>query len=95
MPGSEAVIQLSGTHLGASVTDDSFENEAAEAASAQLAVGHTLDLEAEIGLDYLPEVENFEVQLKKDSQGLGITIAGYVCERGLIIETVLWLLRFC
>ena len=36
-----------------------------------------------------PEVENFEVELRKDSQGLGITIAGYVCERGnFTIETI-------
>ena len=26
----------------------------------------------------VPEVEMFEVELQKDSQGLGITIAGYV-----------------
>lgn len=30
----------------------------------------------------LPEMETFEVELVKDQQGLGITIAGYVCERG-------------
>lgn len=30
----------------------------------------------------LPEMERFSVELKKDSQGLGITIAGYVCEKG-------------
>jgi len=29
----------------------------------------------------LPEVEFFEVELVKDTQGLGITIAGYVGER--------------
>lgn len=32
--------------------------------------------------DSLPEVEIVEVELKKDSHGLGITIAGYVCEKG-------------
>ena len=37
-------------------------------------------------IEILPEVENFDVQLKKDSQGLGITIAGYVCERGMKIK---------
>lgn len=30
----------------------------------------------------LPEMETFEVELVKDQQGLGITIAGYVCEKG-------------
>lgn len=30
----------------------------------------------------LPETDSFTVQLKKDTHGLGITIAGYVCEKG-------------
>lgn len=30
----------------------------------------------------LPEVEIVDVELAKDSHGLGITIAGYVCEKG-------------
>ena len=30
----------------------------------------------------LPEMENIHLELAKDHQGLGITIAGYVCERG-------------
>lgn len=30
----------------------------------------------------LPEMDKFTVELKKDSHGLGITIAGYVCEKG-------------
>lgn len=30
----------------------------------------------------LPEMETYEVELVKDQQGLGITIAGYVCEKG-------------
>lgn len=33
----------------------------------------------------LPETDSFTVQLKKDTHGLGITIAGYVCEKGMII----------
>jgi len=31
----------------------------------------------------LPETDSFSVQLKKDTHGLGITIAGYVCEKGM------------
>lgn len=31
----------------------------------------------------LPEMERFTVELKKDIHGLGITIAGYVCEKGI------------
>ena len=30
----------------------------------------------------LPEKEEYKIELKKDSNGLGITIAGYVCEKG-------------
>lgn len=30
-----------------------------------------------------PEMDTFDVTLVKDHQGLGITIAGYVCEKGL------------
>ena len=32
--------------------------------------------------DDQPEMDTFEVELVKDQQGLGITIAGYVCEKG-------------
>lgn len=34
-----------------------------------------------------PEMETFEVELVKDQQGLGITIAGYVCEKGKFYVT--------
>lgn len=53
----------------------------ATAQPLQVAIGQPLELLAETS-DYSPEVENFDVVLKKDSQGLGITIAGYVCEKG-------------
>jgi multiple PDZ domain protein len=33
----------------------------------------------------LPEMEKFSVELKKDYHGLGITIAGYVCEKGELV----------
>lgn len=33
----------------------------------------------------VPEMETFDVELVKDQQGLGITIAGYVCEKGNLI----------
>lgn len=40
----------------------------------------------------LPETERFIVELKKDSNGLGITIAGYVCEKeelsGIFVKSV-------
>jgi len=30
----------------------------------------------------LPEMEQFTVELQEDNHGLGITTAGYVCEKG-------------
>ena len=30
----------------------------------------------------LPEKEEYQIELRKDTNGLGITIAGYVCEKG-------------
>lgn len=42
----------------------------------------TLD---QIDINVLPEMETFTVELKKDSCGLGITIAGYVCEQGKFV----------
>ena len=35
-----------------------------------------------LDINSLPEMERFEVDLTKDAYGLGITIAGYVCEKG-------------
>lgn len=37
------------------------------------------------------QMETFEVELIKDQQGLGITIAGYVCEKGMYIEKFFFL----
>lgn len=36
----------------------------------------------------LPETETYNIQLKKDDLGLGITVAGYVCETGIYISIV-------
>ena len=40
----------------------------------------------------MPEIETMEVELTKDAQGLGITIAGYTCEReelsGIFVKSV-------
>ena len=42
--------------------------------------------------ELMPEMETLEVELTKDSQGLGITIAGYTCEReelsGIFVKSV-------
>ncbi|KAG5670535.1 hypothetical protein PVAND_000792 [Polypedilum vanderplanki] len=51
----------------------------------------TFKNENEINLE-LPETEKFTVELRKDSHGLGITIAGYVCEKeelsGIFVKSV-------
>ncbi|XP_057656983.1 uncharacterized protein LOC130894286 [Diorhabda carinulata] len=40
----------------------------------------------------LPETETYEVELKKDDLGLGITVAGYVCEKeeisGIFVKSI-------
>ncbi|XP_058790086.1 uncharacterized protein LOC131663616 isoform X2 [Phymastichus coffea] len=45
-----------------------------------------------IDVNALPEMEKFTVELKKDSCGLGITIAGYVCEKeelsGIFVKSI-------
>lgn len=41
----------------------------------------TLTMEP-LDINSLPEMERFIIELTKDELGLGITIAGYVCERG-------------
>ncbi|XP_077294875.1 multiple PDZ domain protein-like [Arctopsyche grandis] len=44
------------------------------------------------GIPQLPEMETFQVQLKKDVYGLGITVAGYVCEQeelsGIFVKSI-------
>ncbi|XP_043273107.1 patj homolog isoform X2 [Venturia canescens] len=45
-----------------------------------------------IDVKSLPEMERFSVELKKDTYGLGITIAGYVCEKeelsGIFVKSI-------
>lgn len=45
-----------------------------------------------IDVNSLPEMERFTVELKKDIYGLGITIAGYVCEKeelsGIFVKSI-------
>lgn len=48
-------------------------------------------LNLDVGIK-MPEMEKFMVELKKDHNGLGITIAGYVCEKeelsGIFVKSV-------
>lgn len=46
----------------------------------------TMDMVPPDCITTLPETESFTVQLKKDTHGLGITIAGYVCEKGIYFK---------
>lgn len=46
----------------------------------------TLDLASAVADGPLPEMDTFTVELRKDLHGLGITIAGYVCEKGTRFE---------
>ncbi|XP_065558725.1 multiple PDZ domain protein-like isoform X2 [Artemia franciscana] len=50
------------------------------------------DVKPEVPLSIVPEVDSFVVRLQKDSQGLGITIAGYVCEKeslsGIFVKSI-------
>lgn len=46
-----------------------------------------LSIEA-LDIGSLPEMERFTVELKKDVYGLGITIAGYVCEKGIVLFVI-------
>ena len=34
----------------------------------------------------LPEKEEYQIELTKDEKGLGITVAGYICEKGKILQ---------
>lgn len=78
-PVSDGVVLLSGSHLTSTATESSaVELDCVDTPSAAV----TSPSSSSSITDYLPEVESFQVQLKKDAQGLGITIAGYVCERG-------------
>lgn len=58
-----------------------FEGSMGGSDSGQFKMGDDM-LPASSTFDSLPECELVEVELKKDSHGLGITIAGYVCEKG-------------
>jgi hypothetical protein len=45
------------------------------------------DVDAKAAAANLPEKEGYKIELKKDSNGLGITIAGYVCEKGTLTRS--------
>ncbi|XP_022238928.1 patj homolog isoform X2 [Limulus polyphemus] len=62
-----------------------------KAQSEELEGPSTNNTQNKVAID-LPEMETFEVDLIKDQQGLGITIAGYVCEEedisGIFVKSI-------
>ncbi|CAG7720104.1 unnamed protein product, partial [Allacma fusca] len=62
------------------------------AEAAQMRLGLDDIGSAGTGFDSLPEVEIVDVELRKDLHGLGITIAGYVCEKeelsGIFVKSI-------
>ncbi|VVC26324.1 Hypothetical protein CINCED_3A013186 [Cinara cedri] len=52
----------------------------------------TMDMVPPDSITTFPETDSFTVQLKKDTHGLGITIAGYVCEKeelsGIFVKSI-------
>lgn len=76
--------------------DESGAIAAAAAANTAAAVAAAATNRSKISLTTelveMPETERFVVELKKDSNGLGITIAGYVCEKeelsGIFVKSV-------
>ena len=62
--------------------------------------GNSCDEEAHTKLDreastesLLPEKEERQIELRKDGKGLGITVAGYICEKGESIHLLRYLIN--
>lgn len=69
-----------------------FDQSKAMSALNHLPLSPSLNqLNIDVGVK-IPEMEKFTVELKKDHNGLGITIAGYVCEKeelsGIFVKSV-------
>lgn len=78
--GYPEIFGVSSTPSTPSIQNDHFRFQ-----SETGGTGNLMDME-------LPETERFTVELKKDANGLGITIAGYVCEKeelsGIFVKSV-------
>ena len=89
----EAHLSLTNQSSGNLVTLPDF-NDQYRVTSGAGSVGTTAPLPtpAVTGNRDLPEIETMDVELVKDNQGLGITIAGYTCEReelsGIFVKSV-------
>lgn len=90
---NKAVVQETMTEEEV-VPDENCINEANKMPPSTLTSTLTINspLKAKVDLlevpnteaDKLPEKEEYSIELSKDHHGLGITIAGYVCEKGIV-----------
>ena len=88
----EAHLSLSAQNSNMMVALPDFSDQFRVTSSGSGGTTAPLPTPAVSGARDLPEIETMEVELVKDSQGLGITIAGYTCEReelsGIFVKSV-------
>ena len=90
----EAHLSLSNQSANNMVTLPDFNDKYRVTSGGSGSGGTTAPLPtpAVTGARELPEIETMDVELVKDNQGLGITIAGYTCEReelsGIFVKSV-------
>ncbi|CAL4121137.1 unnamed protein product, partial [Meganyctiphanes norvegica] len=78
----EPIPTVEDTMVGSGMVDSVEGGVSGLQLSAEdLLQGRTFTEEELAAVGDLPEMETIELELHKDHQGLGITIAGYVCER--------------
>ena len=88
----EAHLSLSAQNANMMVSLPDFSDQYRVTSGGSAGTTAPLPTPAVTGARDLPEIETMEVELVKDSQGLGITIAGYTCEReelsGIFVKSV-------
>ena len=88
----EAHLSLSNQSANSMVTLPDFNDKYRVTSGGSGGTTAPLPTPAVTGARELPEIETMDVELVKDNQGLGITIAGYTCEReelsGIFVKSV-------
>ena len=88
----EAHLSLAAQNASMMVNLPDFSDQYRVTSGGSAGTTAPLPTPAVTGARDLPEIETMEVELVKDSQGLGITIAGYTCEReelsGIFVKSV-------
>ena len=88
----EAHLSLAAQNANMMVNLPDFSDQYRVTSGGSAGTTAPLPTPAVTGARDLPEIETMEVELVKDSQGLGITIAGYTCEReelsGIFVKSV-------